>query len=222
MPFLITRGLGSDGSSDSSLLVTMGLGDSGTVNAAACKALQVLAVQSFGDYLVVAFNRDIVVDGPGLLPGSWTVTLVSPAGAVPVTVTEVIPLGANQLRLNVNEQTLAALYRLNVPYAGLVDTLGNVVNAPYSATFFGYGFSPTVLMARAVDARILEIIFSENVVESDALDITNYSITPSVSVLRAEKVVDSIYRLHTTHQIELAPYQVDIENIRDLANNPVT
>ncbi len=76
-------------------------------------------------------------------------------------------------------------------------------------------------MTKTYDERHLDVIFSEAVVEADALTITNYSIDPALEVVSAEKITDLHYRITTGPQTLLGSYEVTITNIRDLAHNPV-
>lgn len=80
---------------------------------------------------------------------------------------------------------------------------------------------PTLALARAVDARIVEVIFSEDVVESEALNPLNYTITGGggLAVNGVTKVTASIYRLITARQTVGASYTVQASNIHDLAGN---
>lgn len=80
---------------------------------------------------------------------------------------------------------------------------------------------PTLVLARAVDARIVEVLFSEDVVESEALNPLNYLITGAggLAVNGVTKVSASIYRLVTARQTVAGAYTVQASNIHDLAGN---
>lgn len=73
-----------------------------------------------------------------------------------------------------------------------------------------------ILIVRTVDARTLEIIFTEPVVVSDALVPGNYSISPSLTVKSVEYVSPTVYRLTTAKQTVGQSYSVTISNITDL------
>lgn len=80
---------------------------------------------------------------------------------------------------------------------------------------------PVIQMARAVDARVLEVVFSEDVVPAEALNPLNYSITGSggLAVNGVTQLSGSIYRLSTARQTVGASYNVTASNIHDLAGN---
>lgn len=80
---------------------------------------------------------------------------------------------------------------------------------------------PTLALARSVDARLVEVIFSEDVVEAEALNPANYSITGGggLAVNSVVKLSASIYRLITARQTVGANYTVQASNIHDLAGN---
>lgn len=80
---------------------------------------------------------------------------------------------------------------------------------------------PALAIARSVDARMVEVVFTENVVESEAMNPLNYLITGAggLAVNGVVKVSGSIYRLVTARQTVGASYSVQASNIHDLAGN---
>lgn len=221
MPFPIIMGMGEDGDGTANtLLVTEGYGGLGESVIPTCKALQVIKLENFGHYLIATFNRPVTVAGPALLPISWSIEVVTP-DAVDVVISAITQTEVNQVKINISEQTDGATYKLNVPYVGIVDNVGNVVQPPYSVEFLGIGVAVTVVLTRSIDARTLEVIFSEAVVPEDALTLSNYYVVPTLQILAAAKSTDSIYQLTTSRQDELQSYTITIENIRDLANNSI-
>lgn len=221
MPLLLTNGLGSYGDgTGSSLLNTSGLGDPGDSLVPECKALQLLAVESYGPYLILSFSKHLNMDARGLDKNSWLITTADPA-AVAVRVLGVTDLGSARIRLDVDEQTKDAIYTVAVPRIGIVDTVGNAINADEKRNFFGFGVPVSVSLSRSIDARTLEVVFTEGVIEQDAITVSNYSVTPALQILKAVKVTDSVYRLTTSKQTELVTYTVTVQNIRDLARNQI-
>lgn len=87
-------------------------------------------------------------------------------------------------------------------------------------TTFGYIAVPppplVLQIVRAVDARVLEIVFNRGVVQSEAENIANYSISPSLSVLSSTRITDFNYRLTTSQQIIDQAYAVTISGINPL------
>lgn len=92
------------------------------------------------------------------------------------------------------------------------DLVGNVTEQS-----FGYIAVPppplSLQIVRPIDARLLEIVFNRAVVQSQAENIANYSISPTLQVLTATKVTDFNYRLTTAQQILDQAYAVTISGI---------
>jgi hypothetical protein len=221
MPFLITRGLGSlEDGSGSALLSTMGLGDPGGSYVPPGTAFLMSSVRSYYSYLIATFNMSLVADGPGLRPSAWSLTYTDPTGAE-VIISLIEPYGSNAIKLYVSEQTDRVLYTLRAPEVGITSTTRLALNAPYYKTFYGSGTSPNVVASKSIDARHIDVFFTENVMDEDASDITNYSIAPTLTIHESVKITDSVYRLTTSKQTELVDYTVTVSNIRDLAHNPI-
>lgn len=218
MPLLITLGLGAVGDgSKSGLLSTSGLGLA-TVKNPACLALRIYAIENFATSLKVVMSANLALAGRALDPAYWVIT--SSTG-VPVTVTSVSAF-LHVVTLGVTEQTNGAQYTLAPPSEGMNDVYGNHLATGATAQFTGLmSAAPGVAMSRTFDERHLDVIFTEAVVEADALIPTNYTISPTLSVLSVERITDLYYRLTTGPQNLLGAYTVTVQNIRDLAHNPV-
>lgn len=80
---------------------------------------------------------------------------------------------------------------------------------------------PTVLLARAVDARHVDVTFSEPVVASEALIPANYAITggAGLTVSAVQKLTSVAFRLTTSAQVAGFSYLLTASNIHDLAGN---
>lgn len=93
--------------------------------------------------------------------------------------------------------------------------------AEYNWTVSADTTPPTLLLVRTVDARIVEVVFSEDVVASEALNPANYVITGAggLAVNGVTQLSASIYRLSTARQTVGASYNVTASNIHDLAGN---
>ncbi len=216
MQLLITQGLGSAGDGSSSgMLTTSGLGSSGSPVIPVCLALEVLDVTNFGSYLLVTFSNTLVVTGPGLDPTTYLIT--GPTNVEATQIQVVTP--GHLLKIFVTEQQTGGLYEITLPSQGIMDINGNLINGPFTAQFVGIGIPTIVQIAKCFDERTLEIVFSEPVLEEDAIIAANYSITPPVEVFAAERITDWHYKL-TTGPLDInASYQVDISNIRDINGN---
>lgn len=210
---LITQGLGAVGDgSGSGMLVTAGLGTAGAPDNPACLALQVLAVQSFGSYLVLTFSAELVVSGPGLLPTNYVFT-----GPFPLSATDIsIMTPGHLLRVGTTAQEQDGAYTLTLPTQGIMDTTGNLINGPFTLDFTGVGIATTVQMARSIDERTLDIIFNKSVFPADALNPVNYSVSGGITISSAVRVTDFYYRLTTSPQTINQSYMVTVSNIRDI------
>ncbi len=214
--FLITKGLGSAGDgSGSSMLPTAGLGTPGVPENPACLALEVLDVQNYGTHLICTFSAELVVSGPGLDPTKYSFTGPTTVNAISISVE---PPG-HLLRINITEQQTGGDYTVTLPTQGIMDTNGNLINGPFTSHFTGIGIPTVVQIAKGVDERTLDIVFSEAVMQVDAEIPANYSITPPLAVLSAHRITDFNYRLRTGPQVINQLYQVDISNIRDINGN---
>lgn len=191
-----------------SLLITEGLGTE--------SPNKVLAVDSLVGQLVVHLNAAGVLTGDSLNPAKWVIT----GGGAAMTVTAVMIVGGD-ITLTTTEATNGASYVLLIPQ-GIVDAFtGYPCIGPFVWAFGGAGSVPTLVFARAIDARLLEIIFSEAVVVAEALNAANYLITGGggLTVSTPTQVTDTTFRLVTTQQTPGQLYTVQASNIHDLFGN---
>jgi hypothetical protein len=218
MSLLITQGLGDIGDgSKSGLVSTMGLGHPEVVDAV-CFDLIVYAVENNYTNLRIIMNQNLVLAGSALTAGSWSITTDD---GQPVSVTAV-SYDFHVITLQVTEQTLGATYTIHFPDAGVTSTTGNGLAAGTTAVFTGqYVAAPGVSIVRSVDERTLDIVFTEAVMEADAIITSNYIITPALEVVSATRITDLTYRLVTGPQNLLGDYEVEAQNIRDIAGNPI-
>jgi hypothetical protein len=212
MSIVITMGLGNPGGGAlSTLVTTMGYG--GTV-LGACAAFQALGVQPFDDHLVVSFNDTFAATGPANLASGFTIEVIGPGD--PVSVLSVSNDGSNrQTTLFTTIHTFGAHYRLHLPHVGYISTDGRALSGPFELDYTGGSGSPVaVQLIRALDARIIEIVFARRVNQEDAENIANYSISPALKLFSSQKVTDFHYRLITDQQVIDQLYNVTITNIR--------
>jgi hypothetical protein len=219
MSFLITQGLGRpvDGGK-SALITTMGLGQWGASDCALSYLAPLLA-ENNGSYVDIIFNANVAISGPAADYTNWDITENSIYADPSISAVEVV--SGNRVRLTISEQTALGTYTIQIPTLGVTTDTGSPLVGPFSIDFLGIGVGPDVAMAKALDARTLEVIFTEAVREDDATTVSNYSIAPPLTVSAAVKVTDLVYRLTTSKQTYGTVYTVTISNIRDLANNPI-
>jgi hypothetical protein len=216
MQFLMTQGLGSAGDgTGSAMLITTGMGTAGSAQFPACLALQVLDVTNLGPALIATFSNNLVVSGPGLDPTKYVFTGPTQIAA---TLIEIVPPG-HLLKIHITEQQQGGNYTVTLPEQGIMDVNGNLINGPFTSPFIGIGSPVTVQIVKSIDQRTLEIVFSEAVLEADAIIPANYSITPTLTVQKAERITDFHYRLTTSSQTFNTTYAVTISNIRDIHGN---
>jgi hypothetical protein len=218
MPFIITKGLGIDGTTSATMLVTQGYGEPGAP--APQQVLYVNTLYVTATYLDVIFSMNI--DPPYLQAGHPDFWVLTTTGDIGISATAVEQVSANTVRVYITEAHGGDSYRLTMPLNGLKSVDGHYYNGAPFIDFVGAMVSPVAAMAQAVDARTLRVIYSEAVREDDALVAANYQITsPTLSVRGVRKETDSIYVLSTDYQDPGTSYTLTIYNVRDLANNPV-
>jgi hypothetical protein len=198
------------------LLSTQGLGSPGTAVYVACKAFQALDVDVTSTYIDVVFNNLPSVSGPSADPTQWVITSLN--GGRAVTVTAVVPV-TNRLRLYTTEHTTGKLYRVTIQHIGLVDQFLNPFDGLFSIDYVGAGNNPQALLARSIDARLMEVVFDEPVNEAEAVIAANYSISPPLTVVSVTVVSPTIMRLVTSRQTRAQLYTVTVSGIHDISGN---
>jgi hypothetical protein len=101
------------------------------------------------------------------------------------------------------------------------DTRGAEAVAPNAWNCNGDSTPPVLYSVQVVDGTVLNVIYSEPVVVSEALVAANYAITGSggLNVLSVERVSDTTYRVTTTLQSPGASYTLTVSNVHDLNGN---
>jgi len=191
-----------------SLIVSLGLGSSGVG-----EDFVATAVDPFDERLEVTLNHLFSVTGPAADPASYAITSIGAGVAASVTS---VAVDGYKLVLYCTEQTNGEPYRLTLPDTGIVDEVLNAFQGPFDLDYDGAGAAPELTMVRVVDARTLEVVFSERPNRDDALDPDNYSITgPDLAVEAVEYVTDFVYRLTTARQEPGESYDIEVSGIRD-------
>lgn len=217
MPLIITKGLGADGETPNNLLNTQGYGG---LRICGCDdAFTAVAIGNSNIILDVTFNLPM---GPLELqaadPANWIFTSSSP---VPIIATGVAIYSSTKVRLNINEPKAGETYTLTFPATGLKASNGAIYNGVGSLSFVANAIPPIAAQAQSLDSRRLRVIFSEPVIEADALIASNYSILPSLAVHAVVKETESTYILTTNPQTPGTVYTLTVVNVRDTSQNPV-
>jgi hypothetical protein len=176
-------------------------------------ALQVSSVTAALYTITVNMTDTVILTGDALQPSKWVI-----AGNYPMTVSNV-SYGGSIITLTTTEGTQGASYNLLVPQGIVKSGNGTPCIGPFTFPFTGAGSVPTLLLASPIDARTLDIFFSEAVLETEAIIAGNYVISGGLSVTSSQKISDSIYRLTTTRQIPSVSYTITASNIHDLFEN---
>lgn len=153
-------------------------------------------------------------DAPSLVGDALSLSKWSISGVNSVSILS-ISISTNSIILITSEMSNGGSYLLNIPQ--YITSTGGPWVGPYSQTFTGVGATPVIVYSKVIDARHLEICFSEPVNKYDALNIANYSISGLV-VVGVEQISDSIFRIQTSHQTVGTSYSIVASNIRDRDN----
>lgn len=199
-----------------SLIVTLGLGPAGSAGS----AFSLSSVAPSATFIDLVFSAAITqITGPAAAASQYT---IAPTGAgSPITILSASIVGGG-VRLTTTEFTNGAQYKVTLPWAGFSDGANDPFQGPFEALFNGVGNSPSVVMARTVDARLMEVIYSEPVLEAEALNAANYAINNGLVVVSVAKISDVIYRLTTSRQVRDQAYAVTITNVHDQHGNLIS
>jgi hypothetical protein len=160
--------------------------------------------------LVVTFNADAVISGPAALPSGYSITVDGPGLTPTVLAVSVLD---DELTLITTAHTPGADYTLHMPTTGLVSDDARVYQGDFELEYVGPAAPAIVQLVKSIDARTLEIVFSRAVIQSEAEDVTNYSISPALTVFSAQRVTDFYYRLTTSQQVIDQLYEVTVVNV---------
>lgn len=194
------------------LLITQGLGAaSGGVS------FLVLSFTPAPTLLTIQFSSKVSLTGDSADISNWVIT--PDFGVGPVTINSINVV--NDIITITTSEHQTGGYTLFYPQ-GIVDFYTNdPFVGPFSQAYSGAGNAPYLTMVRGVDARAIDVVFSEAVLETDALNPANYVIIGPGSVVATsvEKQTDQAYRINTTVQDKLFVYTLQASNIHDLAGN---
>jgi hypothetical protein len=174
-----------------------------------------VSTTAYSNRVDLQFSGTLVLYGDFLDYTKYSVT----GGTVAVDVTSISAAG-DILSVYTTEPKNGESLTLHLPTMTLEDVSSNVFYGPFTFNYTSVGVAPYIAMATPLDGHTLKVIYSEAVVSSDALDITNYS-CPGLTISAAVYETDSVYILTTSTQDPGASYTITVTNVRDLKNNPV-
>lgn len=199
-----------------SFVITGGFGASGGVGAFFVSSVLATTPNS----VTVVFDDDPVLLTAALNPSNWTIATFS---GLAVNVTAVnVNLSIHAVVLTTTSQLTGGSYALSFPTEIYGFTTGDPLLVPLTRTFTGLGVVPTLLLARAIDTRTTEVIFSVPMMAADALDPSKYNITGGAHLVATTGVTQisaQIFRLTTTEQDPATLYTVTATGVRDLNGN---
>lgn len=167
--------------------------------------------------LVIEFTDSVVLTPTGQDPASWAIGAVSP-GAAPVSVTG-LTVDLKRVILATTQFTGTETYALRLPTAEIASVNGDLYNGSASINFIGTGHYPSVLGTRIIDARHIDVIFSEDVKTETATIPANYAFEPPLEVSGVTRLNGSTYRLTVVGFRSSQLYTMTVTGVRDLANN---
>lgn len=190
------------------LLVTRGLGEVGDA-----VFLGLVSATNMTTYILLTFSYNVAISGPAADYENWVIDQGLETTSILVV--------DNTILLGVGLQTAGLTYTLSLPLIGITTPDFQTFVGPFEISFAAVNVPPFVLMTRQIDARHIEVIFSESVNENDAQDPTNYSISDGITVKTATKVSPYIYLLKTSKQLPGVVHTVTVTNIRDLEGEEI-
>ncbi len=183
-------------------------------------AFTILTATGYSNRIEVMFNVNVELFGAALLAAGWALGAITVGAPVP-TITSVTYLNQVVTLYTSGEFRTGATYSLGLPLVGIGDAgLAHYYVGPFSTNVTGVGTAPTVTLAAAEDGLHVKVIFSEAVVESEALTAANYSI-PGLTVSSVLKETSQVYVLTTSAQTPGASYTVTVSGIHDLQGNVI-
>jgi len=145
-----------------------------------------------------------------------------------ITVSNAALVGDNYDRvyLNTNSHQNNGTYTITISNVTDRAASPNVIN--YN-TIFTYTYTanddvaPSIVTVEQLGAKVIKVIFSEAVNAAQAVDINNYSFTPSLNVFSASlDATGKVVFLTTALHQQGTSYVITVSGIQDLATNPNT
>lgn len=103
------------------------------------------------------------------------------------------------------------------------DKYGQTISKDIAWTLSGQDTTPPIfVLARSVDARTVDVFFSEAVQPEDAMNTANYSISPTLTIKSIQQITPRQFRLTTSNQSSGQDYTITASNIHDLSGNVIS
>jgi len=166
--------------------------------------------------IAINLNANVTLASLASLASNWTISATT---GIPMTVTAINASGPT-ITLTVTQGTSGSIYTINIPN-GVIRTSDSAPLAPpYNQNFTATGVAPTVTSITRSDARRFEVIFSTNMLESEALTKANYVVAPPLTVSGVTKIQGNTYQVSTSEaQVPGQSYMVTVSNVHDLFGN---
>lgn len=193
------------------LIITSGYGSLGFV------APSIFSIDPHPTYIDLTFTTSMADPvGAAADPTSWVLS-----GPIAVDVTAVAKIAATVIRLSITEPKGGETYSLNLPDSGLTSLSGTPYNGSDPVSFVAVADPPVALLAQVLDSTHVRVIFSEPVLTAEAVDASNYSISPLLTVSAVTQEDARNYVLTTSPQTPTVLYTITVVNVRDRSENPV-
>lgn len=208
---LITQGL------TGGLILTMGLGPEGGPPS----GFTLIGLANSGSELTLTFTETLNLSGAA---SDFSAYSISGEDGLPAVLLTSLTAVGSALILGTTLQHNSGSYFLHIPVDGFNAVSGDPYTGPYDPAFTGVAANPGLLMSRMIDARTVEVIFTEPVNVYDAQRAQNYSIAGGAQVFASKQVSPIIYRLTTSRlNVDVSDtYTVTVTGVRDLENNPIS
>jgi len=163
---------------------------------------------------------DVLFNEPVDSASAQTLTNYSFSPALSVN-SAVLQADGQTLRLSTAKQAFNTLYTVTV--TGVADLGGNIISGNSSASFNGTdSTAPEVSSASALDYQTVDVIYSEKVDSVSAQAVSNYSISPALTVTGAALQADGLtVRLTTGAQTGGMAYAITVTGVKDIAGNTI-
>jgi hypothetical protein len=149
------------------------------------------------------------------IPASWR---VYDSNGAQLSVTGVVAVGKT-VQLTTGEMKNGMTYTVYIP-DGIINSVTSVLySGPFAVNVAGVGAVPDITTTWAPNLKTVNVVFTEVVVNSEALDKSNYSISGGVTVTGVTKLSDTIYQLQVSGARPLTSYTITVTGIHDIAGN---
>jgi TolB-like protein len=134
-------------------------------------------------------------------------------------------LNANKKSVRLTTTKHLKNHQYTVTVNGIEDEASNVIAANTTAVYtlvFVDNTPPVIVKSTMLDLDLIEILFNEQISQASAELGGNYVINGGVQVVGAQLLIDGkTVQVKTTAHLRGYTYTMTINNIRDLANNPI-